>query len=41
MAFPPLVNSDHAVASVSINIPYNSKGDVPFHCKAYDYSPAD
>ena len=34
MAFPPLGNSDHVVVSVSIDFPYNSKQDVPFHCVA-------
>ena len=41
MAFPPLGNSDHVVVSVSINVPSNSKWDVPFHRIAYDYSCAD
>ena len=41
MAFPPLVNSDHLVASVSIDFPINSKRDPPFHPTAYDYSRAD
>ena len=41
MAFPPLGNSDHVVASVSIDFPINSKQDTPFHCVAYDYSRAD
>ena len=41
MAFPPLGNSDHVVASVSIDFPINSKQDTPFHCMAYDYSRAD
>ena len=41
MAFPPLVNSDHVVVSVSINFPSNSKRDAPFHCTAYDYSRTD
>ena len=40
MAFPPLVNSDHVVVSVSIDFPINSQ-DAPFHCIAYDYSRAD
>ena len=38
MAFPPLGNSDHVVASVSIDSPSNSK---PFHHIAHDYSHAD
>ena len=41
MAFSPLGNSDHAVASVSIDFPINSKQDTPFHRVAYDYSRAD
>ena len=41
MAFPPLVNSDHVVVSVSIDFPSNSKQNAPFHCIAYDYSCAD
>ena len=41
MAFPPLGNSDHVVASVSINFPINSKKDTLFHCMAYDYSRTD
>ena len=41
MAFPPLGNSDHVVASVSIDFPINSKQDTPFHRVAYDYSRAD
>ena len=41
MAFPPLGNSDHAVVSVSLDFPSNSKEDIPFHCKACDYSCAD
>ena len=39
-AFPPLGNSDHVVVSVSTDFPRNSKRDAPFHCIAYDYSPA-
>ena len=31
-----LRNSHHTAVSVSIDFPSNSKGDVPFHCKAYD-----
>ena len=41
MAFSPLGNSDHVVASVSIDFPINSKQDTLFHCVAYDYSRAD
>ena len=44
MAFPPLENSDHAFASASIDFPSYSQQDAapaPFHCIAYDYSPAD
>ena len=41
MAFPPLGNSDHAVVSVSIDFPLNSKRDALFHHIAYDYSRAD
>ena len=41
MAFPPLGNSDHAVVSVSIDFPINSKQDALFHRMAYDYSRAD
>ena len=41
MAFPPLGNSDHVVASVSIDFPSNSQQDAPFHHIAYDYSCAD
>ena len=41
MAFPPLVNSDHVVVSVSIDFPSNSQRDVPFHRIAYDHSRAD
>ena len=40
-AFPPLGNSGHAVASVSIDFPLNSQQDAPFHLIAYDYSCAD
>ena len=40
-AFPPLGNSDHVVASVSIDFPIKSKQDAPFHRLAYDYSRAD
>ena len=41
MAFPPLGNSDHAVVSVSIDFPINSKQDTLFHHVAYDNSRAD
>ena len=41
MAFPPLVNTDHVVVSVSIDFPPNSKRDALFHHIAYDYSCAD
>ena len=41
MAFPPLGNSDHAVVSIPIDFPINSKQDTPFHRVAYDYSRAD
>ena len=41
MAFPPLGNSDHVVVSVYIDFPSSSKGDVPFHLIADDYSCAD
>ena len=41
MAFPPLVNSDHVVVSVSIDFPSNSQWDAPFHHIAYEYSRTD
>ena len=45
MAFAPLRNSDHVVVSVSIDFLVdflsNSQLNVPFHCLAYDYFPAD
>ena len=41
MAFPLLGNSDHVVASISIDFPINSEQDALFHCVAYDYSYAD
>ena len=41
MAFPPLGNSDHVVASVSTDFPLNSQRDAPFHRIAYNYSRAD
>ena len=41
MTFPPLRNSDHFVASVSIDFPSSSQRDAPFHCIAYNYSHTD
>ena len=41
MAFHPLGNFDHVLASVSIDFPINSKQDKLFHHVAYDYSRAD
>ena len=41
MAFPPLGNTDHVVASTSIDFPSNSKWDALFLFIAYDYSLAD
>ena len=41
MAFHPSGNSDHVVASISINFPSNSQRDAPFHRIAYDCSRAD
>ena len=41
IAFPPLGNSNHVVASVSIDYSLNSKQDALFHHIAYDYSCAD
>ena len=41
MAFPPLGSSYHAVVSVSIDFPINSKQDALSHCIAYDYLCAD
>ena len=38
MAFSPLVNSDHAVVSVFIDVLSKSKRDALFHCIVYDYS---
>ena len=38
MAFPPLGNSNHVVASVSIDFPLYLQRDAPFHRIAYDYS---
>ena len=41
LVFLALGNCDHAVVSVSIDFPVNSKRDTPFHHIAYDYSRAD
>ena len=41
MAFPPLGNSDHVVASVSIDFATNSQQDAPFHRIVFNYSCAD
>ena len=41
MAFLPLGNSDHVVASVSIDFPSNSQRDALFHRVAYDHFRAD
>ena len=41
MALPLLGNSYHAVVSVSIDFPINSKQDALSHCRAYDYVCAD
>ena len=41
VAFPLLGNSNHVVASVSIDFLSNSKWDALFHCIAYDYSHSD
>ena len=41
MAFPPLGNSDHVAASVSIDFPSYLLWDPLFHCIAFDYSCAD
>ena len=41
MAFLPFENSDHLIISFSVGCPLNSNWDAAFHCKAYDYSPAD
>ena len=37
----PLGKSAHAIVSVSIDFPTNSKWDAPFHCIAYYYFCAD
>ena len=39
--FPPLENSDHVIASVSIGFTINSKQDALLHCIAYNSSGAD
>ena len=41
MAFPLLENSDHVVASVSIDFPSNSQWNTRFHCIAYGYYHGD
>ena len=41
MALPPFGNSDHVVASVSIDFLTNSQPGAPFHRIACDYSRAD
>ena len=41
MAFLPLGNSDHIVASVSIDFPSNSQRDALFHRVAYDHFRSD
>ena len=41
MAFLPLGNSDHVVASVSIDFPSNSQRDALFHRVAYDHFRSD
>ena len=41
MASLSLVNSDHVIASVSIDFPSNPQHDVPLYHKADDYSCAD
>ena len=41
MAFPPLGNSDHVVASVSSDFPTDSQQDASFHRIAYGYSRSD
>ena len=40
MAFPPLGNSDHVAASVSMDFAINTKQDASFHYIAYSYSHA-
>ena len=41
MVFPPLINSDYVVVSVSTDFPINSKQDTLFHRVAYEHSCAD
>ena len=41
VAFCQWGNSGHVVVSASTDLPSNSKGDVPFHHLAYDYSCTD
>ena len=41
MAFPPLVNFDHVVVSVSIDFPPNSQQNALFHYITHDYSCAN
>ena len=41
MAFPPLVNCDHVVVSVSIDFPPNSQQNALFHYITHDYSCAN
>ena len=41
MVFPPLGNSDHVIAPVSIDFPSYSQWDAPFHCIGYGCSHAD
>ena len=41
MAFPPLGNSDHVVVSLSIDFPWYSQHEAPFHHIAFDYSCTD
>ena len=41
MAFHPLGNSDHVLASVYIDFPSNYQQNAPFYHIAYDYSRAD
>ena len=38
MAFLPLRNSDHVVASVFIDFPSDTQWDAPFHCIVCEYS---
>ena len=39
--FPPLENSDHVLASVSIDFPSSSQCNPPFHCAALRFSYAN